>query len=240
MEFPCTYCHRAANTKDHIPPKCLFPKPRPGSLITVPSCFACNSSFSKDDEHLRDVLSFREELSDNPFVEKQIESIFRGFDRSQSQGYLNYLHSRMGEEAVRTTSGIYLGLKATFNVDLTRIERVLRRITKGLYRHCFRNKLMEGCEAHVYTLEYFLSLEPEHDRIFRSIFQNNLANEEWFVVVPNGFEYKQKALQNPATTVWMFRFYSKYYGFAITLKEEDQGTQEKSKPITYRRYIMME
>ena len=216
----------------------MFPKPRPASLITVPCCSNCNSSFSKDDEHLRDVLSFREELSDNPFVKQLNRSIPRRFDRSQSQGYFNYLHARMGEETVKTTSGIYLGRKATFNIDLTRIERVLERITKGLYCHCFGNKLMEGFDADVYTQEYFLSLKPEDEEGFRFIFQNNLANEQWFVVVPNGFEYKYKALPNPAYTVWIFRFYSKYSGFAITLKEKER--QNKNEPITYRPCIITE
>ena len=240
MQLTCTYCNRVANTKDHIPPKGMFPKPRPASLITVPSCFSCNSSFSKDDEHLRDVLSFREELSDNPFVEQLNRSIPRRLDRSQSGRYFNYLHARMGEETVKTTSGIYLGRKATFNVDLRRIERVLGRITKGLYCHCFGNKLMEGFDAQVYTQEYFLSLEPEHEENFRSIFQSNLAKEQWFVVVPKGFEYKYKALPNPTYTIWIFRFYSKYYGFAITLKEEEKERQNKNKPIKYRPCIMTE
>lgn len=231
MQLTCTYCNCVANTKDHIPPKCMFPKPRPASLITVSSCFSCNSSFSKDDEYLRDVLCFREELSGNPFVDELNQSIPRRFDRSESRHYFNYLHARMGEETVKTTSGIYLGRKATFNVDLRRIERVLRRITRGLYRHCFGNKLMEGFDPEVYTQEYFLSLEPEHEEIFRSIFQSNLANEQWFVIVTNGFEYKYKALPNPAYTVWIFRFYSKYYGFAITLKEEEKEKQNKKNQL---------
>jgi hypothetical protein len=125
-------------------------------------------------------------------------------------------------------------------VDLARIEQVLCRITKGLYCHCFGNKLMEGFDAQAYTQEYFLSLEPEHEKNFRSIFQNNLAKEKWFVVVPNGFEYKYKTLPNPAYTVWIFRFYSKYYGFTITLKGEEKEKQNKNKPITYRPCIMTE
>jgi len=103
----------------------MFPKPRPAALITVPSCSSCNSSFSKDDEYLRDVLSFREELSDNPFVKQLNKTVPRRFARSQSQGYFNYLHACIGEETVKTKSGIYWGSKTTFDVDILRIERVL-------------------------------------------------------------------------------------------------------------------
>jgi hypothetical protein len=38
---------------DHVPPKGLFPKPRPDNLITVPCCFACNNQHSGFDERLR-------------------------------------------------------------------------------------------------------------------------------------------------------------------------------------------
>jgi len=240
MKLVCTYCDNVANTKDHIPPKGMLPKPRSASLITVPSCSICNSSFSKDDEYLRDFLSFREELSDNPFVKELNKTVPRRFDRPESQGYFNYLHARMGEENVKTTSGIYLGIKATFLVDLSRINRVLERMVRGLYRHCFGKKLTAGLDAEVYPQEYFLSLEPQHKENFRAIFQNKLANEQWSVVVPDGFDYKYKALPNPAHTVWMFRFYSKYYGFGITLKEEEKKAQNKDETITFRPFIMTE
>lgn len=208
MKPTCTYCANPADTKDHIPPKGLFPKPRPSSLITVPSCSSCNKSYSKDDEYLRDVLSFREELSDNPFIKQLNKAIPRRFDPSRAEGYFKYIHRRMGEEAVKTRAGIYLGVKATFNEDLSRIQRVLERMAKGLYRHCIGNKLMDGFDALVYTQEYFLSLEQEHEKNFRCIFQNNLADQEWLTVVPDSFDYKFKVLAKPGYTLWMLRFYS--------------------------------
>jgi hypothetical protein len=240
MKTTCTYCNKLANTKDHIPPKGLFPKPRPSSLITVPTCSSCNNSYSKDDEYLRDVLSFREELSDNPFITQLNKAIPRRFDPSRSEGYFKYIHGRMGEESVKTKSGIYLGVKTTFYEDLSRIQRVLERVTKGLYRHCTGNKLAEGFDALVYTQEYFLSLEQEPEKNFRYIFQNSLADQEWVTVVPSGFDYKFKALANPGYTLWMLRFYLKYYGFAVTLKEAEKEQQKGNKPVTYRPCIMTE
>ena len=241
MKPTCTYCDNPADTKDHIPPKCLFPKPRPSSLITVPSCSNCNKSYSKDDEYLRDVLSFREELSDNPFIMQLNNAINRRLDPSRSEGYFNYIHRRMAEEAVRTEAGIYLGIKATFYEDLSRIERVLERMTKGLYRHCTGNKLTAGFDALVYTQEYFLSLKREQKEIFiRCMFQRNLADQEWLTVVPDGFDYKFKASTNTGYTIWMLRFYSKYYGFAVTLKETEKENQNKNNPVTYRPCIVTE
>ena len=42
-----------AYTVDHIPPKGLFPEPRPANLITVPCCYRCNQEHSGFDDQLR-------------------------------------------------------------------------------------------------------------------------------------------------------------------------------------------
>src|SRR4051812_40316879 len=50
----CYLCQkRPATTKDHVPPKSLFPKPRPSNLMTLPCCFPCNNRFSKHEEYFR-------------------------------------------------------------------------------------------------------------------------------------------------------------------------------------------
>lgn len=62
----CYMCDSAAESVEHVPPKCLFPHDRDlplgaislrKSLITVPSCAAHNMSKSKEDEFLLYALS---------------------------------------------------------------------------------------------------------------------------------------------------------------------------------------
>ena len=50
MEKTCYMCDRIATSKEHVPPKCLFPKG--GERITVPSCDLHNGKKSDDDEYL--------------------------------------------------------------------------------------------------------------------------------------------------------------------------------------------
>lgn len=53
----CCYCgNNVATTKDHIPPKSIFTKPRPSDLITVPCCFECNNKVSSIDERFKAYL----------------------------------------------------------------------------------------------------------------------------------------------------------------------------------------
>ena len=50
----CYLCGATNNlTKDHIPPKNLFPSPKPTNLITVWCCKKCNEKFSLIDESFR-------------------------------------------------------------------------------------------------------------------------------------------------------------------------------------------
>ena len=44
-------------TREHVPPRNLFPEPRPSDLITVPCCGDCNHRAHEDDEYLRLAVS---------------------------------------------------------------------------------------------------------------------------------------------------------------------------------------
>jgi hypothetical protein len=50
----CVMCGREkACSRDHVPPKCIFPTPRPSDLVTVPACTACNMQRSGLDEQFK-------------------------------------------------------------------------------------------------------------------------------------------------------------------------------------------
>jgi len=65
----CYWCGKPATTRDHVPPKCLFPEYKDinevygknfrNNLITVPSCKKHNLSKSNDDEYLMACLGAR-------------------------------------------------------------------------------------------------------------------------------------------------------------------------------------
>lgn len=48
----CIYCGSVELIiRDHVPPKCMFPRPKPLDTVTVPACRQCNTSYQMDDEH---------------------------------------------------------------------------------------------------------------------------------------------------------------------------------------------
>jgi len=52
----CYFCGEPATSKEHVPPKCLFPESERINLITVRSCDKHNSKKSGEDEFLRNYL----------------------------------------------------------------------------------------------------------------------------------------------------------------------------------------
>ena len=53
----CAYCSQTAEiSRDHVIPRCLFPRPLPQDMRTVPACDACNQRKARHDDFLRDML----------------------------------------------------------------------------------------------------------------------------------------------------------------------------------------
>lgn len=48
----CIYCGASADTRDHVPSKCLLEAPYPTNLPVVGCCDTCNQDFSIDEEYL--------------------------------------------------------------------------------------------------------------------------------------------------------------------------------------------
>ncbi len=64
-------------TNDHIPPDCLFPKPKPSNLISVKCCYRCNQSHSEFDTQLQIIAALP--FDRNPSGQRTLnEKIMRG------------------------------------------------------------------------------------------------------------------------------------------------------------------
>ena len=108
----CAYCGSKENlTDDHVPPKNLFPKPRPSNLISVPACTSCHSNTSKDDEYFRIKLCLRDDAGNHPSARTNWDSIFRSLKRDKAKGLKKQFFKDIKKVRLRTSSGLYLGNK---------------------------------------------------------------------------------------------------------------------------------
>jgi hypothetical protein len=136
----CVICGiRNAVTKDHVPPRGIFAKPRPNNLIKVPSCFPCNNNASDLDERFRVYLGLHVAgTSDNR--NKQL----------MQEGLRTLRHNRkLYRTILRGLSPVYLttpegiiferGHKLTWDSEAH--DAVVERTSRGLYYHHYREIL---------------------------------------------------------------------------------------------------
>jgi hypothetical protein len=130
----CVYCGRPANFgADHIPPRNLFPAPRPSNLITVPSCQSCNQGADKDDEYFRLVVLPREGVADHEQAARVWPAVRRALVKPRKQGLTRRFLKSFARVRTVTLSGLHLGDRVAYEVDLPRLSRVAARIVRGLF-----------------------------------------------------------------------------------------------------------
>jgi len=125
--YKCYICgSKKADTRDHIFPKNLFPRPMPHNLPTGPACRDCNNSLSDDEELFRALVTSGmayETTSGRHIWDKRVRPSLQ----QNRRGFKSLLRKLITE--VNLPSGIALGLE--FKPE--RVNRVLVKIAKGLY-----------------------------------------------------------------------------------------------------------
>ena len=128
----CYLCGSTENlTKDHIPPKNLFPSPRPTDLITVWCCKKCNEKFSLIDESFRVFTSSvynRSKSGERIWNEKVMNSSFKRSPKLKSATIKSLVPIKTEINNIEVgATGITYPIKKT--------KDYLVRLTKGFTRH---------------------------------------------------------------------------------------------------------
>ena len=217
----CVYCGSTeALTDDHIPPKTLFPKPRPANLITVRSCRSCNEGASKDDEYFRLVISMRHDSGDHPAVKKILPSIYRSLQKSNKKGFQQALFNSMCDLDITSRGGISLGTAPGYDVDLHRLDRVAARITTGLYFHEIGTRVPDNRHVKAYSASGLTHVDSDTsariidicDKVGRNppkVFGENIF-AYWF----------QQVHGDPTMSAWVLAFYEKVVFLCLVTPNE--------------------
>lgn len=145
----CYLCGKRGNetpegelTRDHLPPKNLFPKGRGKDLITARCCRQCNNDADEDDDYLRSaVIQYNaNEIGKQVWKEKVVGSTVK---KKRIREPLEKLSSSLKRIALITPRGVEDAMEGT--LEAARLDRVLTRMTKGflslLYPEIDRNAL---------------------------------------------------------------------------------------------------
>lgn len=216
----CAYCGTSENLlkdRDHVPPKNLFPRPRPNNLITVAACKNCHTGTSKDDEYFRIKLCLRDDAGNHSSARANWDSIFRSLKRDEAAGLKKSFLSDLHNIHLYTPSGLYAGKGVAYDVDLERLRKVAERTIRGLYFAESKQPLGLNNEVHVYCNED-LELQPPKvlDQLKLTIL-NPIATKCPKVIGNNIFLYRHQIMEeNPIFSVWVVSFYGKVPFFGMT------------------------
>ena len=128
----CYLCSSTENlTKDHIPPKNLFPSPKPANLITIWCCKKCNEKFSLIDESFREFTSSvinRSKSGEQIWNEKVMQSSFRRSPKLKTATIKSLVPIETEINGIKVqATGMTYPVKKT--------KDYLVRLTKGFTRH---------------------------------------------------------------------------------------------------------
>ena len=129
MNQICYLCgKKQAETRDHIFPRNLFPRPLSSNLPTVPCCQDCNNSLSNDEEVCRtSVASGKayETLSGHRIWDERVRPSLK-----QNRRGFKTLLRKLVREVKLSPMGIYA---VVLEIDQNLVNRVPKKIAKGLY-----------------------------------------------------------------------------------------------------------
>jgi hypothetical protein len=206
----CTYCgNHALLTDDHVPPECLFEKPRP-QLVTVPSCDKCNRGASKDDEYFKYAITMSDQGGDNPKAASRRAGVIRSLTRDEAAGFRRQVFSSLISVELKSPAGLILGSRLAFDVDLKRLFRVIQRIVKGLYFHESGRSIVlpPSTNIVVYNDHILQGLPPQELEKLGSRVISPLARIAPVVIEPNTFHYRfQFITEVPDCSAWALTFY---------------------------------
>ena len=130
----CVYCgSRDDLTADHIPPRCLFNTPRPGNLITVPSCRGCNAGFSIEDEFFRTIIACDPSTASHPQAAQLWDAKIRRQLIRSDESTIKGL--------IRQSFGNIEGTDERVARAMDRLAKYVERIVRGLFYHEIKRPL---------------------------------------------------------------------------------------------------
>jgi len=225
----CVYCGTVGKiTKDHIPPKNLFSKPRPSNLITVEACHQCHSNTSEDDEHFRLVLHAREDVAEHPAAKRLRPSVMRSLDRPEAIGMVHGFAQSITPIELKTPSGIFIKHHFGFYANMDRMNRVASRIVKGLFYHEKKHRLPDNYEVRSQSEDSVRQRPPSEREFLEQNFIKPVLPQKRVKIGDGVFAYRFNTFADePNSTVWILEFYERACFLALTSPPESK-TDENS------------
>lgn len=202
----CAICGKCpATTVDHVPPKGIFPKPRPANLVTVPACFRCNHVASKNDEKFRVYLSLHVGIDTPQTKTLWDKHAFRSV-RHNKRLHQEILQMMKPMETT-TPNGIVLGKRTVALWNSRSHDAVIEKTIRGLYYHHYKEVLGDRALVRV---QWLRRLDNDIYEQTKNWPQNDIGNGTLI------YKYG-RAEKAPLHSLWVFQFYGRHWSSGYTV-----------------------
>jgi hypothetical protein len=200
----CAICgKKEATTKDHVPPKAIFPKPRPENLIRVPACTDCNNGASVYDDLFKVYLSMQvagqSEISSRLFREKTARTL------KHNRKLLTQLAEKSKELHIENENG-NLVTRTGVLWDSEAHDIVMERIIRGLYFHHKGNVLPSDT---ILRVQWLHGIPEDTESKLHLFTEATIGNDQ---VIYKYFIYDK----DPRFSLWLFEFYGAHWASGHT------------------------
>ena len=210
MQLPlCIYCgKRSGSTEDHVPPRSLFPKPRPSNLVKVPACRECNAGFSDDDEMLALFICLQAGMV-GKWQSELHEKVKRAVQKNRR--FQRILQQASPDIPVLAPDGSILEFVRLLSWTALPVKSSLERIVIGLAYHHYGIRVHESGYTKI-SIEPRETINcPEIVDVLQHCKFSSIGHE-------HEFEYRHgRATDSPFATVWEFVIYRAFHFVAFTI-----------------------
>jgi hypothetical protein len=220
-ERSCVYCGSTTQiTREHVFPKNLFPSPRPKDLVTVPACETCNTSYGQDDEYFRAFAvtpAFEEATGRKMWDEKVFGSTLR-----RSPKLKKTLVDSLRKVEIKSPGGIYLGERHAVTFSRLRVDRIIEKSVRGLYRHHLGRRLRTNSAFDIWFNPKLESLrEAGILEVLTAVPLIRIGDGE---VVQYRFAYVP---ESPEHSIWWLRFYKTTHVVVLVNAGEPEASPQE-------------
>lgn len=203
----CVICGvKKATTKDHVPPKSIFAKPRPSDLVTIPACHSCNVSGSVADEEFGAFVAMATTIKNNGSDKKLFHQRVVKPLHHNKRLYRQIIDQSKAVTLV-TPSGIIYDKAYQTHWNVEAHQKVMERTVRGLYFHHFSDILDKSTN---FQIEAFETWPEEIINISKTLYQKSIGEEKLV------YRFGKTMKNDYVATLWLFQFYQSHLVLVIT------------------------
>lgn len=205
----CAICgYRQATTKDHLPPRSVFPKPLPMNTRTVPACSECNNGANQQDERFRVYLAAATTYFNDDATRAWKEGAMRTLEKNLR--LRREFDSRLKEKVrVEVRPGEFEE-RIRIEVPVSAYAPVIERIVRGLFYHHFGRALGTRNKCQV---EMLTGIPDEFYAIAKDWHGGDVGGQM--------FVYKY-AYMDDVRSFWVLQFFEAHWVWVETYPGDDK------------------